>query len=150
MVDVSGKELSLRTAEASCVIQCPSRIVEAIFDPRIKINLKGDIIGCAKIAGIMAAKKTHELVPMCHQIPLNSVNIEIDRRSHDCIGIRGITRAFYRTGVEMEALTAVSVAALTVYDMTKSALKGTGDKIIIREIKLDSKEVETSDSDRYS
>ena len=104
------------------------------------MNYKGDIIGVSKTAGIIAAKKTYDLIPMCHQVPLSRVSLEISREGEDQIRIRGEVSAFYSTGVEMEALTAVSVAALTFYDMTKSALKGRDDKIIIREIKLDSKE----------
>ena len=140
MVDISRKKFTNRIANASCRITLPFDIADAIFDRREKLNDKGDIIGVSKTAGIIAAKKTYDLIPMCHQVPLSRVSLEISREGEDQIRIRGQVSAFYSTGVEMEALTAVSVAALTFYDMTKSALKGRDDKIIIREIKLDSKE----------
>lgn len=139
MVDVSSKRFTKRSASASCTVTLPSKIVDRIFDPLVRLNDKGDILGISKTAGIMAAKKTFELIPMCHQIPISSVSVDISRVGLDSVKFRSSANAYYSTGVEMEALTAVSIAALTFYDMTKSAIKGTNDKIIIREIQLDYK-----------
>ena len=139
MVDVSDKAVSSRTAIASCRIQLPQRICNSIFDPTFALNKKGDIVSTAKLAGIMAAKKTPELIPLCHQIPLSQVTLDITKTSPTEMTIIGSVKAVAQTGVEMEALAAVSIAALTVYDMTKSALKNTADSITITDIRLVSK-----------
>lgn len=139
MVDVSKKPFSHRIAVASCVIMAPERIVSAIFDASQALNDKGDIIGCAKIAGVFAAKRTAELIPMCHQVPLSQVLVDVSRLTENSLLVTASAKTVHQTGVEMEALTAVSVASLTVYDMTKSALKGSLDKITITDIQLDSK-----------
>jgi cyclic pyranopterin phosphate synthase len=94
---------------------------------------KGDVLATARIAGIMAAKRTSELIPMCHQVPLDSVSIGFTiNEAENCIDIRAIARCTWKTGVEMEALTAVSAAALTIYDMCKAVDK----EMIIGEIQL--------------
>ncbi len=118
MVDVSEKEPTVREAVAGGVIHMEPATFDIISDNKAK---KGNVLEAARIAGIMAAKKTHELIPMCH--PLNikhaSVNFFPDHENH-CFKIEAEVKIIDRTGVEMEALTAVSVAALTIYDMCKS------------------------------
>lgn len=118
MVDVSGKEPTLRVAVAQGVVSMSQETFEKILDQSVK---KGNVLETARIAGIMAAKKTSELIPMCH--PLNITHITIDffpDKSKNSIRIEAAVRAIDQTGVEMEALTAVSVAGLTIYDMCKS------------------------------
>jgi cyclic pyranopterin phosphate synthase len=118
MVDVTEKKATVRTAVAGGVIHMNPQTFNLIQNQRVK---KGNVLETARIAGIMAAKKTAELIPMCH--PLNITHIQVDffpDTSENCIGIEAIVRAVDQTGVEMEALTAVSLAALTIYDMCKS------------------------------
>ena len=114
MVDVSAKETTKRTASAHALIKMSRQVLAALPD-----NKKGDPLQVARIAGIMAAKKTSELIPLCHPIPLSHVAVEFEIHQY---GIRVIATASTaaQTGVEMEALTAASVAALTIYDMTKA------------------------------
>lgn len=140
MVDISSKTASKREAYASCSILLPTRIVDAIFSSG-SVNQKGNVIHTARLAGISGSKKTSELIPLCHQIPLSHVSVDITRCGPDRIRVFGSVKCVNQTGVEMEALTAVSISALTLYDMTKSALKGTSDKIIITDVQLDSKSV---------
>lgn len=131
MVDVSGKNQTKRRAVASAKVLMNSETIEII---RAEKNPKGNIIEIARIAGIMAAKKTSDLIPLCHQIALSKVNVTAELTDY---GVRleseAITTA--QTGVEMEALTAVSVAALTIYDMCKAVQKD----MQITEIRLESK-----------
>lgn len=120
MVDVSGKNVTKRTAIASATINLTPAVLSAIQDKTVP---KGDVYATARIAGITAAKKTSELIPLCHQIPLSAVTVKFETK--DCailIIAKATTEA--KTGVEMEALTAVSVAALTLYDMVKGLDKG--------------------------
>lgn len=121
MVDISGKEATERTAIAKgAVVMLPSTL-ELISAGSLT---KGDVLATAQIAGVMAAKRTAELIPMCHPLALNQVTVEfkIDK-SLPGIEITATAKTIGKTGVEMEALTAVSVAALTIYDMAKSAEK---------------------------
>ncbi|MGD8962220.1 MAG: cyclic pyranopterin monophosphate synthase MoaC [Desulfobacterales bacterium] len=118
MVDVTPKKPTERTALAGGTISMNPETFDAIQNHRVK---KGNVLETARIAGIMAAKKTAELIPMCH--PLNITHIQIDfspDAANSRMGIEAIVRAIDQTGVEMEAFTAVSVAALTLYDMCKS------------------------------
>lgn len=118
MVDVTDKEPTLRIAVAQGAISMNPATFEMIYNQKVK---KGNVLETARIAGIMAAKKTSELIPMCH--PLNITHITVDffpDKTASSIRIEASVRLFGRTGVEMEALTAVSVAALTIYDMCKS------------------------------
>ncbi len=118
MVDVTDKKTTARTAVATGTIYMSSDTFELIRNQKVK---KGNVLETARIAGIMAAKKTAELIPMCH--PLNITHVQVDftpDEARGCIGIEATVRIIDQTGVEMEALTAVSVAALTVYDMCKS------------------------------
>jgi cyclic pyranopterin phosphate synthase len=133
MVDVSAKGNTLRQAVASGRLRMkPDTIV------RIKENglEKGDVLAAARIAGIMAAKKTPELIPLCHPIKIDSIAIDFKYGAEDIIGITAKVKSRGPTGVEMEALTAVAAAALTVYDMVKAIDKG----MIIEEICLESKQ----------
>ncbi|SHH78056.1 cyclic pyranopterin phosphate synthase [Sporobacter termitidis DSM 10068] len=130
MVDVSAKEQTLRTASARGTVTLNAETFALVEAGRMK---KGDVLAVAQVAGIMAAKKNSELIPMCHPIALTGVDIsfELDREKHT-IDIMATARCKGETGVEMEALTAVSVAALTVYDMCKAAQKD----IVIDNIRL--------------
>jgi cyclic pyranopterin phosphate synthase len=118
MVDVSAKDDTARVAVAKGrVIMAPGTLRE-IVERRIK---KGDVLAVAQLAGIMAAKKTHELIPLCHPLLLNSVKVELTPDpSANAVEIEATVKVAGKTGVEMEALTAVSAAALTVYDMVKA------------------------------
>ena len=119
MVDVSAKEDTAREAVAAGSIAMLPETLSLILDRKVS---KGDVFGVARIAGIMAAKKTSELIPLCHPLALSSVEIEFEPdRSGSSVLIRSVVRTTGKTGVEMEALTAVSAAALTIYDMCKSA-----------------------------
>ena len=121
MVDVSGKQPTARTAMAEAMIMLSADAFEAVCDGDAP---KGDVLAAARIAGIMAAKKTPELIPLCHSIPLASVAIEFDLLSDKCaIRIEATAKTVAETGVEMEALTAATLAALTIYDMTKAVDK---------------------------
>jgi len=132
MVDVAGKEVTLRTARASGRITLEPSTLKLVMDRRLA---KGDVLEVARIAGIMAAKRTGELIPLCHPLGLDSVEIAFKAVEPDEIGIEAIVKVHGRTGVEMEALTAVSVAALTVYDMCKSVDRG----MVIARIQLEEK-----------
>lgn len=129
MIDVSGKAATRREAEASVFVALS---VEALA--ALPHNPKGNPLEVARIAGIQAAKRTSELIPMCHPLPLSFVNVQIDAEK-DGIAIRAIAATTAQTGVEMEALTAASVAALTVYDMCKAVDKS----IVIRDLRLERK-----------
>lgn len=121
MVDVTAKKPTERKAVAGGMISMNSETFELIKNQKVK---KGNVLETARIAGIMAAKKTAELIPMCH--PLNITHVQVDfspDAAASCIGIEAAVRAIDQTGVEMEAITAVSVAALTIYDMCKSSDK---------------------------
>lgn len=122
MVDVSDKAVSKRTAMARTIVLMETSTRDAIVQQRIR---KGDVLSIAELAGIMAAKRTSELIPLCHQVPLHHVSVtltmldEVDS-GKATLAIESIVETAYQTGVEMEALVACSVAALTVYDMCKA------------------------------
>jgi cyclic pyranopterin monophosphate synthase len=121
MVDISEKETTSREAIASGKIFMNPRTLAMITDGSMP---KGDVFAAARIAGIMAAKRTSELIPLCHQIPLDTVKIEfLPDIEKACIAIEATARCSWKTGVEMEAMTAVSVAGLTIYDMCKAVDK---------------------------
>ena len=121
MSDISNKESSNRYASAMCEVIVNQEIIEKINNHSLP---KGDIIAAAKLAGILAVKKTHELIPLCHAIPVSNAEVEIvlpeNQEDDSVIKIKSVVESFYKTGVEMEALAAVSIAGLTIYDMTKS------------------------------
>jgi cyclic pyranopterin phosphate synthase len=128
MVNVGNKLDTLRYARASCVVKTSSYVIGLIRDNAIA---KGDVIRTAEIAGIMGGKKTSELIPLCHQINLNTINIKIEL-GDDRVYVESYAESISKTGVEMEALVAANLAALTIYDMCKAADKG----IIITDVKL--------------
>ncbi|MEW6121097.1 MAG: cyclic pyranopterin monophosphate synthase MoaC [Pseudomonadota bacterium] len=122
MVDVSGKDVTTREAVAEGRVAMAPATLDLILSGNAK---KGDVLGAARIAGIMAAKRTHELIPLCHPLMLSKVEVDI---SPDAalpgLAVTARVRTSGQTGVEMEALTAVSVACLTIYDMAKAADRG--------------------------
>lgn len=130
MVDVADKTNSLRTAIATGTVRLSPQAY-ALLDAQA--NAKGDVLNTARIAGILAAKRCAELIPLCHSLPLSFAGIEFqaDDSAHT-ITVRATCRTDYKTGVEMEAMTACSVAALTIYDMCKAADKG----IVIDAVRL--------------
>src|SRR5262245_55610391 len=122
MVDVSGKDVTERVAVAQCSVTMQPATLKRIVDHDIK---KGDVLGIARVAGIMAAKRTHELIPLCHPLPLTAVNVDlVADAARNCVDITATAKVTGRTGVEMESLTAAAVAALTVYDMCKAIDSG--------------------------
>ncbi len=132
MVDVGAKGDTEREAVTTGrIIMKPETLLQ-IKEAKLK---KGDVLAVARVAGIMAAKKTPDLIPLCHPILINDINIEFDLSGSDSIGITTTVKSTGKTGVEMEALVATSVAALTIYDMAKAADKG----MTISEICLESK-----------
>lgn len=134
MVDVSGKNESVRMARARGSIRMSLAALEAIRCHQIA---KGDVVSVARIAGIMAAKRTAELVPLCHPLPLDDVQVEV-REDSDLPGlvVEATVRTSAKTGVEMEAIVAVTITLVTVYDMAKSVDKG----MVIGDISLQRKE----------
>jgi cyclic pyranopterin phosphate synthase len=121
MVDVSGKEETLRMARASGWVRMAPETLAMVADRRLA---KGDVLEVARLAGIMAAKRTGELIPLCHPLGLDAVEVRLAPAPPDRVTIEATARLVGRTGVEMEALTAVSVAALTIYDMCKAVDRG--------------------------
>src|SRR5205823_12148848 len=122
MVDVGGKAETERVARASAVVRMNPATLALIRDRKLS---KGDVLEVARLAGIMAAKKTAELIPLCHPLPLTSVKVDLECvPERSAVEITATCRLRGRTGVEMEALTAASVAALTVYDMCKAVDRG--------------------------
>ena len=121
MVDVGAKAETARTARASAVVRMKPETLALIRDKHVA---KGDVLEVARLAGIMAAKKTADLIPLCHPLPLTSVTLDFAFPSEESLRVEATVAVFARTGVEMEALTAVTVAALTVYDMCKAADRG--------------------------
>lgn len=132
MVDTSGKAETQREARASGRVRMLPTTLALIRDRKLA---KGDVLEVARLAGIMAAKRTGELIPLCHPLPITAAQVDFHFNAVDCLVIEATVRVFGRTGVEMEALTAVSVAALTVYDMCKSADRG----MTIEQIRLEEK-----------
>lgn len=133
MVDISEKNITTRAAYASCVVFLSEKAYQLVKKNQIE---KGNVLNIAKIAAISASKKTHDLIPLCHQIPLSKVDLEfILNDENNTIEIQSTALTDWKTGVEMEALTAVSIASLTIYDMCKSVDKS----IKITDIKLDKK-----------
>jgi cyclic pyranopterin phosphate synthase len=122
MVDVSGKEITSRSALARATVKMKPETLATVLAGEIP---KGDVLSAARIAGIMAAKRTHELIPLCHPLAIASVQLEfVPDPQRSLIVIEATVKVDGKTGVEMEALTAVSVAALTIYDMCKAIDRG--------------------------
>jgi len=131
MVDVSAKDVTVRTATAGCRVQLGEELCSR-FENGELVTKKGGIIQTATIAGIMASKQTSGLIPMCHPLPLDNCKVEITPSGNDALEITCTCKTTARTGVEMEALTGASVAALTVYDMCKAV----NPAIIISDLRL--------------
>ena len=129
MVNIQNKITTLRIASAQCIIKVPENVYNAVKENNVK---KGDVIAVSRIAGIMGTKQTADLIPLCHQINLDSVQIDIDSTIKNEFIVTSKVITNNKTGVEMEALTAVSITALTFYDMCKALSKN----IIITELKL--------------
>jgi len=130
MVDINQKDSTVRVAIATGKIIMKTNTLKKILDLEIK---KGDVLNVAKLAGIMAAKKTDQLIPLCHSIPLSYVNVDLETNIEESsVNITAEASLVGKTGVEMEALTAVSVAGLTIYDMCKAIDK----EMVLTKIKL--------------
>jgi cyclic pyranopterin monophosphate synthase len=132
MVDVSEKSVTTRRAVAEAFVRLPVEVLESIQSGDTK---KGDAVAVAELAGIMAAKRTSELIPLCHPLPLTKVSVK-GSVVEEGVHFEAVCKTTAQTGVEMEAMTAVSVAALTLYDMLKGISKG----IVIEQIQLLEKE----------
>ena len=132
MVDVSSKSDTLREAMAIAGVRMKPDTLNQIKQNEVK---KGDVLAVARVAGIIAAKKTPDLIPLCHPIIIDNISINFDFASDDSIRITAATKSTGKTGVEMEALVAVSVAALTIYDMCKAVDRG----VTIEQVYLESK-----------
>jgi cyclic pyranopterin phosphate synthase len=130
MVDVGGKDVTDRRAVAECVVRMKPETAALVAAGDLS---KGDVVSTARIAGIQAAKRTSDLIPLCHPLPLSFVDVEVlvDPEA-GAVAIRGEARTTAQTGVEMEALTACSVAALTVYDMVKGVERG----VVVENLRL--------------
>ena len=132
MIDVGDKPVSSRTARASARLRASPETIRRILAGELE---KGDAVATARLAGVMAAKRTSDIVPLCHPLPLEAVEVAISGGGDDTILVETFVRATARTGVEMEALCAASAAALAIYDMSKSIDRG----MTIEEIRLESK-----------
>lgn len=134
MVDVTAKQITHRVAEAEAFISMLPETLEMIVSGQ---HAKGDVFATARIAGIQAAKKTSDLIPLCHPLALTSVKVNLEAQQSPCgVRVNAICKLDGKTGVEMEALTAASVAALTLYDMCKAVDKG----MVIEQVQLLKKE----------
>lgn len=129
MVDIGGKEITQRTAAAYARITMKPETLEKLLSADLK---KGDGLSAARIAGITGAKKTSDLIPLCHNIPIDKVTVDFEKESDTSLGIIVRAKCTYKTGIEMEALTGAGIAALTVYDMCKAVDRS----MVIEEIKL--------------
>ncbi|MBX2815368.1 MAG: cyclic pyranopterin monophosphate synthase MoaC [Saprospiraceae bacterium] len=143
MVDVSEKTITRREATARAMVILPPEVVSA-FDGDDISTKKGSVFQTARLAGMMAVKKTSDLIPLCHPLPINGCGIDITRADHDTLWIDCTVRVDGKTGVEMEALTGASVAALTIYDMCKAL----SHEIVISQIQLMHKTGGKRDFDR--
>jgi cyclic pyranopterin phosphate synthase len=131
MVDVGGKAVTHRRAVAEARVRFPPEVAEALRDSGFETS-KGPVFQTAIIAGTMAAKRTHELIPFCHPLGLDSCRVEIDMDGRNEAVVRCSVGVHHRTGVEMEALTGASIAALTIYDMCKAL----SHEIVVAELRL--------------
>lgn len=129
MVDVGAKDVTTRTAKAYGRLRMQPQTLTALLSAQLK---KGDGLAAARIAGILGGKRTSELIPLCHNIPIDKLDLRFEQEDAGTLGIYADAKCTYKTGIEMEALTAVSVAALTIYDMCKAIDRG----MVIEEIKL--------------
>ena len=132
MVDVGGKDVTMRRARASGRIRMRHETLRLIRDRALE---KGDVLEVARLAGIMAAKRTGELIPLCHVLPLDAVSLSFEFPDDATVAIEAEARATARTGVEMEALVAVAIAAVTIYDMCKSVDRA----MVVEQVRLEEK-----------
>ena len=132
MVDVGNKPITQRTARASGLVRMSPETLALIRDRKLA---KGDVLEVARLAGIQGAKRTADMIPLCHPLPLDAVKLDFTFPDNSTIRLEATVQCTGKTGVEMEALTAVSVAALTIYDMCKSAERG----ITIEQVRLEEK-----------
>jgi cyclic pyranopterin phosphate synthase len=132
MVDVSGKPETARSARASGLVRMKPETLRMVLERRAA---KGDVFEVARLAGILAAKRTGDLIPLCHPLGLDAVDLALEAADERTVRIEATVKVHGRTGVEMEALTAVSVAALTVYDMCKAVDR----EMIIQDVRLEEK-----------
>jgi len=131
MVDVGGKVVTHRTAMARALVRFPAPVAEALREAGFETS-KGPVFHTAIIAGVMAAKRTHELIPFCHPLGIENCRIEIDMNERAEAEVRCTVSVHHKTGVEMEALTGAAVAALTIYDMCKAL----SHEIVVAEVRL--------------
>ena len=131
MVDVGGKAVTHRTAVAQALVRFPGPVAEALREAGFETS-KGPVFHTAIIAGVMAAKRTHELIPFCHPLGIENCRIEIDMNERAEAEVRCTVSVHHKTGVEMEALTGAAVAALTIYDMCKAL----SHEIVVAEVRL--------------
>ncbi len=143
MVDVSDKAITTRTATASCIVQLGTELMHDFHNGDL-VTKKGSVLQTATIAGIMGAKRTPDLIPMCHPIGLEKVNIDISPEGESSLKVSCTCKITSKTGVEMEALTGASTAALTIYDMCKSK----NPSIVISQLQLVEKRGGKSDFNR--
>jgi cyclic pyranopterin phosphate synthase len=129
MVDVGSKEVTVRMARAVAILEMQPETLQQIRDRKLS---KGDVLEVARLAGIMSAKRTADLIPLCHPLAIDAVTIEYDFPKPSCLRIESEVAVTARTGVEMEALVAASITALTVYDMCKSVDRG----MVLRDLHL--------------
>ena len=129
MVDVGEKAVTTRTATAYARLRMQPATLQALLTAQLK---KGDGLAAARIAGILGGKRTADLIPLCHPIPIDKLDIRFEQEGSNALAIYADAKCTYKTGIEMEALTAASVAALTIYDMCKAIDRG----MVIEEIKL--------------
>ncbi len=129
MVDVGEKAVTARTATATATVRMQKQTLEKLLAADLK---KGDGLSAARIAGIMAGKKTSELIPLCHNIPIERITVDFEQKDETRLAVIANAKCTYKTGVEMEALTAASVAALTIYDMCKAIDRG----MVIEDVRL--------------
>ena len=134
MVDVSDKTPTDREARARSIVEFPADVASRFSDGDIE-TAKGPVFSTAIVAGVMGAKRTHELIPFCHPLGLSNCKITIELNEDNCAIVECVCKVHHRTGVEMEALTGASIAALTIYDMCKAL----SHEIVVREICLISK-----------
>lgn len=132
MVDVGEKNVTSRTARARATLKMKESTLKALLASELK---KGDGLATARVAGIMGGKKTSELIPLCHNIPIESIKVDFENNGRDELYIITEAKCTYKTGIEMEVLTAASVAALTVYDMCKAVDR----EMVIKDIRLTEK-----------
>ena len=129
MVDVSGKEATAREALAECRVKFPREVAARLHESGLR-SAKGGIVDTAIVAGTMAVKRTHELIPFCHPLPIDGCRLTVDWDGESVLRIECAVRTVHRTGVEMEALTGATVAALTLYDMGKAVSHGIEIKVV--------------------